>query len=155
MLLQTIGQKHNKKMEAMSLIEMSFVLIIMGVLLVMGMQGWTYVEQVRLHDVSQKILRLKVASEHAKGAHMTTESALSILESYGCPKAKDNKINMGSYGTLSCVSINPLTCSIENIKKAHAKKIINILNTDMQSEEDFWLKIEDSTDEKITLTIRL
>lgn len=142
----------SNKLQAMSLIEMSFIMIIAGIFMAMALQGWKYVEHARFYSISQQILQMKVASENMRYTYVEVDNYLQTLETHGGPKTVDGKIKAGTYGVFECTSVSPVTIKLANLKPEQAEKLKGMLHIGDQNDE--WIVIKD-TDSKSELNILL
>lgn len=118
-----------KQLEAVSLIEVSFVMIIAGFLMMMAMQGWKYVEQAKLYGMVQQITQIRMAYDETKNSmNLTTENFMQELEQRGGPKTKENMVYM-AFAICKCEQVYPPVLLLTDMKETHAKRLKGMLES--------------------------
>lgn len=118
-----------KKLKAVSLIEVSFVMIIAGFLMMMAMQGWKYVEQAKLHGMVQQITQIRMAHDETKSSiHLTKENFMQELEKHGGPKTKENCVYM-AFAKCECEQVYPSVLLLTEMKENHANRLKSLLES--------------------------
>lgn len=135
-------------MPAMSLIEMSFVLIIIGVLMGLSLQGWKYVENARNYALSQKILQIKTASESLIIDTSNTQYLHNLALQSGLSYTDSDGIKLSNTAFITTVSDSKHKLAITGLNHKQIEKICQLLgvqtstSSDLSYEQNTWLSID-------------
>lgn len=154
-LMRNVRVAVEHKLRAISLIEVSFSLIIMGVLLTAALQGWKWMEKAKLHNVTQQIMQIKVANENMRTMNIyvnDTDKYFEILYKYGGPKNSEGIIKTGIGGGFVCERVSPAEMSLSALSENQANQIKQSVDP---SEDGGWVTIQQDLDEKYKLYIVL
>lgn len=143
---QSIDRSSNDKMSAMSLIEMSFVMIIMGVLMGLALQGWKYVDNARVYAISQKILQIKTASENVSYDVANTNYLTALASQSGMSVHDAEGIKISNNVFVCKNAHNKLI--VKGLKHEQMERVCKLLGVDVSGDEkaemnsyNDWLKI--------------
>ncbi len=134
--MNTYIDNKEKQLQAVSLIEVSFVMIIAGFLMMMAMQGWKYVEQAKMYGMVQQITQMRIAYDEAKNtSNLTEENFMEVLYQHGGPKVNQDKcINM-PFAICKCEKVYPPMILMTNMKENHAHRLKSMLESGGQNVE--------------------
>lgn len=79
-----------KRLKALSIIEISIALIVIGLVTATAVQGWKWVESSRIAAMANQIVQLQAAVQNYKNAHgnlPVNETFWDNLQAYGGPNA--------------------------------------------------------------------
>lgn len=133
-----------KKCKALSLVEISISLVIIGLLAAGALQGWKFVESTKITNTVNQILQIQTSAQSYFSAHYKKPSAATFwqeVESFGGPKVNEKMLT--AIGAEFKIENDKL--ELAPLNAAQALQIKNALDQNDKLNEG-WIKIEGVVD---------